>query len=129
MSARPRNVQERQDQRLREMWGMMTCKAIAKKLGYSNESNVSHRAKHLGLPSLKSPEYREGKRDILAAQKANRERQALHRKKLRAGRVRGDEAEMEKVEPIDRPVCMVCHGRSATWDGHPQCRGVGRRAA
>lgn len=32
------------------------------------------------------------------------------------------EPEMEAAS-VERPVCWVCAGRSATWDGHPSCRG------
>jgi hypothetical protein len=131
VTAYDRTVQDRRDELLREMWGVVPRKVIAKKLKFSNVDNVSHAAKRLGLPSLYDLRYKEGKRDTSAATEANRERERLKkagwRKKLRAGRVRGEE--IPDLEPIDRPVCMVCHGRSATWDGHPQCRGVGRRAA
>src|SRR3954464_8846113 len=30
---------------------------------------------------------------------------------------------------VDRPTCRVCHGSSATWDGHDGCTGRGRLPA
>jgi hypothetical protein len=146
MSYRGRITQASRDQRLTEMWGVEPRHVIAKKLGYKYVANVSHAAKRLGLPSLVTiPSYREGKRDISAAQKANADRRrrtnTARRRELRRGAERmthgkrptaatmsakhAEQVAMCGTQEIreESPTCFVCGGRSATWNGHTQCRG------
>ena len=103
MSYRGRITQAQRDQRLKEMWGVVSRAVIAKKLGFSNVQNVSHAAARLDLPRL--PPYRPGERDISAAQKANRERNRVKRAESR----RRCKAGLSARQKDPTPTMWRCH--------------------
>jgi hypothetical protein len=119
MSYRGRVTQESRDQRFIAMWGKHPRHVIAKKLGFCNVDNVSHTAKRLNLPPLLELRYREGTRDISAAQKANRKRNAEKRAASRRRRRAGMNGRSDNPEPkMWRCSCgQIC----VTGPSHTQC--------
>jgi hypothetical protein len=120
MSYRGRITQESRDQRFKEMWGKHPRHVIAKKLGFCNVDNVSHTAKRLNLPPLLELRYREGTRDISAAQKANRKRNAEKRAASRRRRRAGMNGRSDNPEPqMWRCNCgQIC----LTGPSHERCK-------
>jgi hypothetical protein len=148
MTCRHRSVQDDRDQRLREMWGVVPRAKIAKALNFKHVANVSHRARHLGLPPLtRIASHVEGKRDITAAQKANADRRrkanAERRRELRrnaerrtngsrptAGTMvakhaaqvaRADALALKKNGPQPKYWRCSCGGICVTGPSHTQC--------
>jgi hypothetical protein len=99
----------------------LSRKEIAKKLGFRDINNVSHTARRLNLPhqSTCPTAYREGTRDISAAAKANRKRNAEKRAESRRRRRAGMNGRSDNPTPkMWRCSCgQIC----VTGPSHTQC--------
>ena len=118
--SRSERDQRLRDERLARLWRQgMPGIAIAAAMGYSSTQAVSHAVRRLGL-APRSPN-----RDIRPAFMERMGRIAAEQEAL------DERAKRLHIPPRreELPTCFVCHGRSQSWDGHPQCRGRGRRVA
>ena len=104
---------------LAQLWPTSTTtQEIGARFGVTG-SCVTRWARHLGLP----PKY-QPRRDRVA-----RELEARRRRREREQWEQAERLTITVEIPEEPPVCFVCGARSSDWDGHPACRGRGRKAA
>jgi hypothetical protein len=72
---------------------------------------------------MMSPGLREPKRDATRAKAGFQQWSAQRRAERRRDWARYTELATIATPGVDQPCCMVCGGRSQTWDGHDGCRG------